>query len=460
MPTVDKVLDEGWKLHQQGRIDDAKKIYQLVLDKVPNSPEAMVYMGIAHFDQRAYQQSATIYKKALKLRDNFPIAWNNLGNALRMLGEVNEAEECFSKSISQDPKYVSAHINRGTLWVWNGDVERGLQSYQRGLELQPDHAELHRNIGVIQLLLGNYDIGWPEYRWRWSMPGTYRPKSPAPIWSGEPLDGKSVLLYPEQGRGDAIQFIRVAKTLARCGATVFVECSHTMMPLFVSAEGIASLFPQRAALPLVDYQASFIDVVDVWHTVHEVLPFEVDVSNPSYLSVSDTLVDSWKAWLDENCRSDPHALRVGINWQGNRQHHADFYRSLHVSNLEPLSSMPNIKLVNLQFGDGAEQLDEVSFGDQILRLPDGIDNENGAFIDTSAIVKSLDAVVTSDTALAHLSGALGVTTHVLLGKTPDWRWLQEGDRTGWYPTMQLHRQVRIGDWSPAVQSVIHQLSAS
>ena len=426
-----------------------------VLQQIPDQPEALVYLGIAQFDKREFQQSAESYRRALQIRDEFPIAWNNLGNTLRMLGEVDEAETCFEKALSQDPKYLSAFKNRGTLWVWVGEIERGMKWYEKGLQIEPDNAEMHRNLGVINLLLGNYEIGWREYRWRWNMPDSIRPKIAAPIWRGEPLNGKTILLYPEQGRGDAIQFVRMTKLLHDEGARVVLLCSPELIPLFTSAHGISQLLPLGAATPYADFQASLIDTVDIWYTKYQVLPVAADLIQGGYLAVSDALVEYWKRWIDS--LPNLQGKKIGINWQGNPGHHADVYRSLPLSALEPIAKIPDVSLFNLQFGFGIEQLESCGFGDQIQRLPADVDTTGGAFTDTAAILKNLDCVVTSDTAIAHLAGALGVPVIMMIGKVPDWRWLMEGDDTAWYPTMRIVRQEKMRDWEGVVAKVAEMI---
>jgi tetratricopeptide (TPR) repeat protein len=456
MPTIAEALEGGWKMHQAGRVEDAERIYRQVLAQFPAQPEALVYLGIAQFDRRQFEQSAESYRQALKIRDQFPIAWNNLGNTLRMLGEVDAAESCFETALAQDPKYLSAYKNRGTLWVWTGEIQRGMQWYEKGLEIDPGNAELHRNLGVINLLLGKYDVGWPEYRWRWRMPGTYRPSITAPVWQGEPLNGKTILLYPEQGRGDAIQFVRMTKLLQDCGARVVLQCMPEMIALFTSARGVDQLLPMQVAIPAVDYHASLIDAVDVWYTQHQELPFATEWIQDGYLNVSEPLIAYWQRWFES--LPDLRNRKIGINWQGNPDHHADVYRSLPLTALKPLQEIPDVSLINLQFGFGVEQIESCGFGDQIRRLPEDVDTSGGAFTDTAAILQNLDCVVTSDTAIAHLAGALGVRVIMMLGKVPDWRWLTQGERTPWYPTMQIVRQQTMGDWDRVVAEVARLVS--
>jgi hypothetical protein len=173
--------------------------------------------------------------------------------------------------------------------------------YEKGLEVDPNHAELHRNLGVIHLLMGNYEIGWQEYRWRWRMPGMHRPLSTAPIWKGESLQGKTILLYPEQGLGDSIQFIRVASALKQQQARVLVQCTDRMLALFTSAPNVNLLVREGSVPPAIDYHASMIEVVDVlygqtgkmeWGTEH--FSSHHGHATTGYLTVSDALIAYWK----------------------------------------------------------------------------------------------------------------------------------------------------------------------
>lgn len=456
MPTINEILQQGWRLHQAGQVDVAEQYYRQALASSPRNADALVYLGIALFDKRKFNESVAAYREAIAIRNAFPIAWNNLGNSLRMLGEIDQSEACFAAALEQKPGYLSALKNRGTLWVWCGEIERGQLWYERGLEVDPENAELHRNLGVIHLLLGNYDVGWDEYRWRWRMPDAFRPKISAPIWRGQTLEGKTILLYPEQGLGDSVHFVRVAVSLKNLGATVWLQCTSRMIPLFTSAPGVDQLFLDTAQPPAVDFHASLIEAIDILYGQTGEIAWGTHLFDDAdgYLTVSQELIDYWKRWLDEHTTS----RRVGINWQGNPDHHADVYRSVPLEILRPLSNLPNVELINLQFGYGSEQLDQCDFADSILRLPDHVDTDGGAFTDTAAILQNLDLVVTTDTALAHLAGAVGANVTMMLGRVPDWRWLLEGDTTRWYPTMKLVRQRELGHWNEVVEEISQQIS--
>jgi len=459
MSELQQALDHAWGLHQAGDVRTAESIYRQVLAQFPNNAETHVYLGIALFDQRRFQESVDSYRRALAIRSNFPIAWNNLGNSLRMLGNIDEADRCLATSTQQKPDYLSPLKNRGTLWIWAGEVERGLHWYHEALKFAPQDPELHRNLGVIYLLQERYAEGWPEYRWRWNFIDGGRPAHHYPVWQGEEVEGKTVLLYPEQGLGDAIQFVRVAATLKAAGARTVVTCPPHLVPLFTSAPGIDLLLPDGVPMfERIDYQASFLDVVDHWFAKSGSLAIGAGTTDLSsgYLSVSPQLIDYWKRSLGHS----EAKKRVGICWQGNPKHHADIYRSVKLTEFEGIASLPNVSLISLQHGIGTEQIASAPFREAIKLLPEDIDKSGGAFLDTAAIMKNLDLVITTDTSTAHLAGALGVPVWVILGKVPDWRWLQHGATTHWYPSMRLFRQTTIGDWSGVMRQIEDELPST
>lgn len=447
MATIREVLQHAWKLHQRGQLAAAESIYRQILAQAPGSTEAHVYLGIALFDQHRFEESVASYRAALKIQPQFPIGWNNLGNSLRMLNQIEEADACFATAIQQQPDYLSPFKNRGTLWIWNGEVERGLEWYEKGLQLSPQEPELHRNLGVIYLLLGDEAKGWEEYRWRWQVPGLQRPASSAPLWQGEPLEGKSIFLYPEQGLGDAIHFVRMAKQLRSLGARTVLGCESKMVPLLSSAPGIDQVCPGGMIPANVDFQASLIEAADHVRS----LPVEPDPAVTPYLSVSDSLLQYWNQNLP--ARSNETSKRIGICWQGNPNHHADVYRSVPLQEFAPLLEGSNCDWFSLQHGVGSEQLQECDFADRIQRLPDNIDQTGGAFLDTAAILCQMDLVITTDTSTAHLAGALNVPVWVVLGKVPDWRWGLKAETTHWYPSMRLFRQTTTGDWGSVFAAI-------
>jgi len=232
-----------------------------------------------------------------------------------------------------------------------------------------------------------------------------------------------------------------------------------LVPLFTSAPGIDLLLPDGVPMfERIDYQASFLDVVDHWFAKSGSLAIGAGTTDLSsgYLSVSPQLIDYWKRSLGHS----EAKKRVGICWQGNPKHHADIYRSVKLTEFEGIASLPNVSLISLQHGIGTEQIASAPFREAIKLLPEDIDKSGGAFLDTAAIMKNLDLVITTDTSTAHLAGALGVPVWVILGKVPDWRWLQHGATTHWYPSMRLFRQTTIGDWSGVMRQIEDELPST
>lgn len=449
MVRISDALQRAWQIHQRGNYDAAEQVYREIARAAPQHPEAHVYLGIALFDQRRFAEAVAAYGEALRLREIFPVAWNNLGNALRMLGRIEEADAAFETALAQKPDYANALKNRGTLWVWAGEIERGLQWYEQAMKLAPDDAELHRNLGIIFLLEGRYDEGWPEYRWRWRLPGMRRPALPVPIWEGQPVQGKSLFVYPEQGLGDAIQFVRMIRSLRNRGADVTLGCAPRLVPLLGRVRGVGAIVPEGGPIDRVDYQASLVEVADrTWQG-------SASISGEPYLDIPQTLEAYWRRHL----QSLP-GKHIGICWQGNPSHHADPYRSVPLSTLRPLLDIEGISWVSLQHGAGSEQIAQLDLGRQFHQLPDNLDQSGGAFLDTAAVMRSLDLVITTDTSAGHLAGALGVPTWLLLAKVPDWRWGRSGETTPWYTAHRLWRQSKVGDWDSVVGRMAAELGTT
>ncbi len=443
MNTPEDALRRGWQLHQSQRFKEAEGIYRQVLQVQPQNANGWCYLGIVLHDQRQYPSAVEAYQRALKLNPQFPIALNNLGNSLRYVGEIEQADACFQKAIALKPDYLNAYKNRGTLHVWTGNLEAGLRYYQQALEINDQDAELHRNLGVLFLLQGDFQRGWQEYRWRWKVGDLHRPFPQVPVWQGQDLRGGSIVLTAEQGLGDTLHFVRFAHQVAELGAArVIVSCQPALLAI-LQASKIPNVVPNN--LPLtepVHYQCSLLDVADVLSVNETRIP-----APNSYLTASSSLHAFWASRLPER-----RSLRVGLNWQGNPDHQADVFRSIPLRHFEPLADIDGVDLISLQAGHGVQQVRQWAGASSLMTLAN-VDQSGGAFMDTAAIIRSLDLVVTSDTAIAHLSAALGVPTWIVLGFVPDWRWLLHRADSPWYPSVRLFRQASMGDWQGVFQHV-------
>ncbi len=454
MSSTEELLQKAWVVHQQGNPAQAEQTYRSVLQKEPHNANAWCYWGIAMHDLRQYDKAVLAYENALKIQPNFAIAQNNMGNSLRYLGRVADADAAFQRAIELNPKYFNAYRNRGTLHAWTGRIDLAFDYYHQAMQLNEKDAELHRNLGVIHLLQGNFEEGWKEYRERWNCVEAIRTNYRQPKWSGEPLQGKTILLYAEQGLGDTIHFVRFANVLKQRGAKTIVHTQPQLLALLQHASGIDALLPNNLPVEIpFDYHCSLIDVADVLGIHATNIPNEVP-----YIQIPENLIGYWKTALD---RALPQGkLRIGINWQGNPDHQADMFRSFPLAAMRSLTDVENGLLLSLQKGKGSEQLRQWKESQIIYCLPEEVDTSSGAFMDTAAILHNLDWVVTSDTSVAHLAGALGVKTCLVLGFTPDWRWLQYRSDSPWYPTLRLFRQSTIGEWDSVLQEVTQFLQGA
>lgn len=449
--TVKAKLADAWQRQQSGNLDEAEAVYRYVLEQDPDSAEAWCYLGMLLREREDYAESVSAYRRAIQLKPHYPNAWNNLGNALRMLDKPVDARAAFVEAIRQKPDYLNAIRNLGTLSVFDGELQHAIEMFRDGLRLDPDNAELHRNLGVLLLLRGEFEEGWREYGWRWKAARLRRPPVTQPMWDGSDLNGKTIFLYPEQGLGDTIHFVRFAKVLKDQGARTIVQVPPRLIPLMTTCDGIDQLLPTGVAPRSIDFHCSLVEVAERLTVNTAAIPATI-ASTGNYLHAAVNLIDQWKQWFPP-CEGKK---KIGICWQGNPDHQADVFRSIPLTTFAPLVEQGEFQFTSMQFGFGSEQLDVVPFADRILRLPETVDRATDMFMDTSAILKCLDLVITSDTSLAHLAGALNVPVWVALPFVPDWRWGETGSTTPWYPSMRLFRQPSKGDWT----SVFAQINAA
>ncbi len=444
-------LLRAWGEHQRGKVDVALGEYQAVLQRNPEIPNGWCYLGIALHDKKQYQLAVDAYRNAIRLQPVFPVSWNNMGNSLRYLSEFDQAEEAFAKALQQKPDYANAYKNRAALRATQGDIYFACEDYAKAKSIQPNDPELHRNIGVLKLLLGEFEEGWTEYRWRWHCKEALAIQSPQPKWDGSSLDGKRIFLYAEQGLGDTIQFIRYANILKEQGASrVLVFAQSALAPLLRQTPGVDRWYDDFMPVDEpYDVHCSLIDCADLLKTNLSNIP-----DTAPYIKPSSYLV---KYWADYFKQFSNNKLRIGLAWQGNRDHQADQFRSMKLSYLRPMLEQFDAEYFALQQGFGLEQVSRENLTQRIHCFPESTDKSSGAFMDTAAIMSHLDLVITTDTSIAHLSAAIGRPTWVLLNVLPDWRWLLDRTDSPWYSSIRLFRQAKAGDWDAVVSAVTADL---
>jgi FkbM family methyltransferase len=447
MPTIEEMLSRGWAVQRAGKAQEAEALYRQALAADPMNASGWCYLGMSLHDQQRYEEAVGAYRRAVELKADFPIALNNLGNSYRLMRRLDAAINAFDKAIAIKPDYLIAFKNKATTLCWEGRVADALKTYEQAVRIAPNDPDTHKHIGIMRLLLGDFSGGWPEYDWRWKTGEIAMPQLSIPMWDGSPLDGKSILLTPEQGLGDTIHFIRYAAWLKeRYACQVLFQCPPALQQLLASCQGIDEWVESLADLPAVDCFAPLLQVPMVLgHT-----PREFPSKTP-YLHANESLVDQWRGRLAQYT-----GRKIGIAWRGSPTHQADVMRSIPLSEFAPLMRLTGVQFFSLQKGPAAEELNTLAGRLDVVDLGREIDENTGAFVETAAVLKNLDLLIACDTAIAHVAGALGVPVWVALCNVPDWRWLASGETTPWYPTMRLFRQQEQGDWA----SVLDQIAAA
>jgi tetratricopeptide (TPR) repeat protein len=430
-------------------LDDAVPCFRHALELKPDYTEVHNNLGNALKDQGKLDEAVACFRRALELKPDFAGVHDNLGIALKDEGKLDEAVACFRRALELKPDFAEAHNNLGIALRELGMLDEGIACWRRALELKPDFAQARLNQSLISLLTGDFQRGWPEFEWRWKTKQCPRRDFSQAPWDGQPLEGSTILLHAEQGLGDTIQFIRYVPLVKQRGGAVIVECQRPLLSLLTSCVGIDRLVGRGEPLPAFDVQAPLLSLPGVFHTALGDVPAAVP-----YLFADPNLVQRWRQELGRLA-----GFKIGIAWQGNPLHQSDRSRSIPLGSFEPLARCSGVRLLSLQKEAGVEQLREIAGRFSVIDLGSRMDEASGAFMDTSAVMMSLDLVVTSDTAIAHLAGALGVPVWVALSFVPDWRWLLGRSDSPWYPTMRLFRQDSRGDWQGVFEKIKAELCA-
>jgi Tfp pilus assembly protein PilF len=477
MDTVAEVFKVALDYHQSGRWQQAESLYRQILQVDPNHAGACFFLGtLAHqmghrdtaleligraitlhpFDpafhynlgnvlaeQGRLNEAVHSYRHALQLNPQYARAYNNLGMLLLTRGEVAEATDCFLQAARCHPEDPGICLHLGHLLAAQGKGEEAALQYHRCLQLPVDQANSKWQRSLLRLLQGDFERGWPEYEEsRWGVPGVSQRHFDRPRWDGSSFAGKTLLLHAEQGLGDTIQFLRYAPLVKKRGGRVLFESPPSLLRLLEGVAGIDEIVPRGQPIPAFDIQAPLLSLPVIFGTTLGNLPRDIP-----YLATNADLVARWRIELEPL-----QGLKVGIAWQGDPGNLNDRLRSLPLAHFEALARIKGVRLVSLQKDFAAEQVRSMAEKFPVLDLHERLDTA-GAFIDTAAIMRNLDLVVTIDTAVAHLAGALGIRVWTLLSYLPDWRWLLDRSDSPWYPTMRLFRQDRPCDWSGVLERV-------
>ncbi|MEX2202214.1 MAG: tetratricopeptide repeat protein [Dongiaceae bacterium] len=433
-------------LTRAGRHLDAEAALRQLVAMRPADAAARAALAASLQSQGRLEDAVAVFFEAIALGPDYPEALVNLVAALTDLGRFDEAESACGRAMALDPARALAVEYLGRIYRERGDIDRAIAIWRGLLAREPDHAGARSSLALALLAKGAFEEGWRDYEWRFrtdTLAAALR-DYPQPLWDGRKLAGRTLLLDAEQGIGDAIQFLRYAAPLAAAGARIVAEAPRKLHRLLRTVPGIVALIDPADPRPAFDLHAPLLSLPHLCATTLDTIPAAVP-----YLAAEPDLVARWRDRLAPLPRP-----WIGLCWQGNPLHRGDRWRSLPLAALAPLAANTGGTFIGLQKGPGSEQVAGSSFGARLVDWSGDIDTGPDALVDTAAMMTSLDLVVSVDTAIAHLAGALARPTWLLLGHVPDFRWLLDRADSPWYPTMRLYRQTPRGDWAKVVAEIV------
>lgn len=481
----DRAFQVAAEVHKAGQVDQARRLYAEILADHPGHAEAVHMMGAAALQKLAYPESLIFLEAARRLGLDSAEFGTNLAVAYRRTGRVDEAERMLRDILAERPKTPEALVNLGTLLVdtdrpeeavplleqaavlrpWMAEVHRAmgnalkemdrpaeaLPHFDRALRLAPTNADLKVDRAHARLSVGDLPGGFSDYEARWKGTEMVPRSFTMPLWDGRAFEGRTLLVHGEQGLGDHIQFARFLPMVVRRGGSVILEVREPLIPLISGMDfgGAVRFVVQGGPVPDHDMQVPMMSLPFLLGITLDTLPAQVP-----YLHAEPARVERWRMLA-----GDGRGPLIGLAWQGNPRARADRGRSPPLADLAPILKLRGVRFVALQKEHGLDQLADSPHRGRIILPGDGFDSGPGAFLDTAAVMTLCDGIVTSDTAVAHLAGALGRPTYLMLKHAADWRWMVGRDTSPWYPTMRLFRQTRRGDWAGVAEAVAAALAA-
>lgn len=403
---------------------------------------------------RLHCEDALIYLRAAyeKNSNHIGLAFN-LANTFNMADHTQEALELYLKLNEKHPNDSSINYNIAYTYKKLGRLLESLPYYEKALSLRPDHYEALFSRGLTYIMLGDWEKGWEGYEYRWKRDSQTLRNYTEPLWRGEPLEGKHIFVYAEQGLGDTFQFMRYLKILKEMGAYITFAPQNALRTLLKLCPYVDALIPHHERPAHFDYFIPLVSLPYVLQTRVDTVPVDIP-----YIYADPALVAYWHDQLAQDTN-----FKIGICWQGNSEYSTAFLRAAVASKsaplklFEPLTHIPGVSVYSLQRVTGVKQVEMMPSSMNLITFDEDFDNSHGRFMDTAAIMKNLDLVVTIDTSICHLAAGLGIPVWNLLPTPADWRWLHNQLYTPWYPNMRLFRQPEPGAWGALMDEVVRAL---
>ncbi len=435
--------NRGNTLFDVGRLGDAVADYDKAIEAAPQYADAITKRGVTLHALSRFEEAIAAFDRVLEIRPDDAETLSNRSISLWSSGKFSQALKSADLALAKNSRLAPTWSHRGNVLRALGRPEEALNSYDQAIALDSGNAEAHLNKSYCLLLAGRWREGWPLFEWRKRLPVPLAARTfGQPLWTGgEELRGKTLFTYAEQGLGDTIQFFRYCELVRSRGAHVILAAQKGLVRLLKTASPGVTVMDLDAVPAHFDYHIPLMSFPLALDTVVENVP-----AGGPYLTAEFGKVQEWSGIIGK------HGFKIGIAWRGDERG-AMRGRSFPLTSFEKLAKLPGVRLISLQKGATEPELRTPGMNIEIL---DRFDNGPDAFIDTAAIMQSLDLVITADTSIAHLGGALGRQTWVALKHLPDWRWLADKTDSPWYRTVTLYRQPAEGDWT----SVFDQMASS
>lgn len=437
----------GMVLFEQRQLDAAQQAFEQALHLAPHVAQLHNNLGLVLRERRRMAKALACFRRAVEMDPAYAEARNNLGVLLGDLGRHAESIACLERAIADAPDYADAYSNLGAACEESQDFARAEGCYVKAKQIQSDHTNARYNHALLQLRFERWREAWPDFEYRFKTPWCPPREFAVPRWQGEPLQGRTLLLWSEQGLGDTLQFVRFGQLLQQRGGKIVIECQRPLAGVLQDCPAVGRVVARGDALPDFDYHLPLMSVPGMLGMEPDSVPADVP-----YLHVPAELVADWSRRLGPQ-----RGLRVGVHWRGSPTYRRDYHRSYPFPYLAAMATIPGVELYSLQKHDAAAPYGELCEQFGIWSDPQ-LDERHGPFLDTAALMMHLDLIITCDTSIAHLAGALARPTWLALRHVACWRWMQQREDTPWYPTMRLYRQASRGDWRSVFQRIYEDVS--
>ena len=432
----------GISLHKFDKSDEAIKSYMEAIKFNSNFAQAYNNLAVLYKEKNKFDEATLHCKKALEIKPDFPEAHNNLGTIFESTDKLNEAIICYQKAIKFRPNYPEAYNNIGVALKCLGQFDEAIINYQKAIKLRPYYPEAESNESFVRLLLGQFEIGWKKYEYRLKKKNKKLKHQSILLWNGkDSIKGKKILIWSEQGLGDCIQFSRFINKIIKTEAKITLEVQKNLQSLMALISDKINITTNVNPNDDFDFQIPLTSLASIYK-----INLQNMSSNNPYLTIPEELITKWSKKL--GLQKKP---RIGLAWSGDKNYKHDKYRSLKLKKILPIISK---KFDFFCLQKDIRDEDMIDFNNSSIKY-----FGNQDFLNTGAIIKNLDLVISADTSILHLSGSLNFPTWGLINFSPDWRWIIGRNDTPWYPSVKLFRQNEISKWEKIVDQVKKELNS-